>query len=110
MAWAIVAAIEGEETHKLYQETAKGAQTIEQVAELTVQPGTAVSMLPGGIHAIEANGTTPLLHLHLYGCMFEQQSERRQFDLESGTVRTFRLEDVGFVTDVREREARASAT
>ena len=101
VAWAIVAAIEGEETHTLYQTDVDNPERAIEVAQLTVRPGVAVSMLPQGIHAIEARGTTPLLHLHLYGCVFERQARRRQFDLESGTKREFVLEDVGFVVDAR---------
>lgn len=100
-AWAIIAAVEGEETHRLYRCDPELPERVEQVAELTVTPGVAVSMLPDGIHAIEARGTTPLLHLHLYGRSFANQSERRQFDLEAGTVRRFVLTDVGFVADAR---------
>ncbi len=103
-SWAIVAAISGEETHKLYVEepSDENAETtsIQQVAELTVKPGTAVSMMPEGIHSIHA-GDDPLLHLHLYGRNFQSQSERKEFNLETGAVRRFVLEDVGFIEDAR---------
>jgi predicted metal-dependent enzyme (double-stranded beta helix superfamily) len=100
-AWAIVAAVVGEETHRLYACEGENGERVKQVSELTVRPGTAVSMLPDGIHAIDARGDAPLLHLHLYGQSFERQSMRRQFDLDAGTVRLFVLEDVGFVEDAR---------
>ena len=103
-AWAIVAAISGEETHRLYVDDASGDETrppaVRQVAELVVKPGTAVSMLPDGIHSIHS-ASDQLLHLHLYGLSFESQLERRVYDLESGTVRRFVLEDVGFIEDMR---------
>ena len=102
--WAIIAAIEGEETHRLYVEEGTNTKTklaeIRQLAELVVKPGVAVSMLPEGIHSIHA-GDRPLLHLHLYGKNFASQSERREYDLESGLVRRFVLEDIGFIEDAR---------
>ena len=101
VSWAIVAAIEGEERHRLYRSEATDGSDLRQVSELVVRPGNAVSLLPRGIHAIEANGDQPLLHLHLYGASFDTQEERRQFDSETGKVKTFVLEDVGFVADAR---------
>ena len=101
-SWAIVAAIDAEEIHRLYVEDANIGEPVKlrQVAELTVKPGKAVSMLPDGIHSIHA-GNAPLLHLHLYGKNFASQSERREYDLEKQTVRRFVLEDVGFIEDAR---------
>lgn len=103
-SWAIIAAIEGEETHKLYSDEGSnpdsGVAAIRRAAEITVKPGTAVSMMPEGIHSIHA-GDQPLLHLHLYGRGYAAQMERMAFDLEAGSVRRFMLEDVGFVEDAR---------
>ena len=103
-SWAIVAAIEGEETHRLYvdegSDPESGVAKIRQAAEITVKPGTAVSIMPEGIHSIDA-GDKPLLHLHLYGKGFSSQMERMEFDLEAGSVRRFMLDDVGFVEDAR---------
>ena len=102
--WAIVAAVEGEETHRLYvdesQETESDIASIRQVTELIVKPGEAVSMMPDGIHSIHA-GDNPLLHLHLYGKRFSSQSQRNEYDLDSGTVRRFVLEDLGYIEDAR---------
>ena len=100
-SWAIVAAIEGEETHHLYVSNEHDGSDLREVAELVVKPGNAVSMLRDGIHSIEANGEQPLLHLHLYGRSFDTQLERRQFDPATKTVRRFVLDDVGFVADAR---------
>ena len=103
-SWAIVAAVFGEEAHRLYVDDA-GAEpdappAIRQVAEILVKPGQAVSMLPDGIHSIHG-ASQNLMHLHLYGLRFESQSERKAYDLAKGTVRRFVLEDVGFVEDAR---------
>ncbi|MEM7254141.1 MAG: cysteine dioxygenase family protein [Pseudomonadota bacterium] len=98
-SWAIVAAIEGEEIHHLYE--ARPEDRLRELDPVVVKPGTAVALMPQGIHAIQAVAEEPLLHLHLYGAAFEHQTERRVFDLESGTVRRFVLDDVGFVEDAR---------
>jgi predicted metal-dependent enzyme (double-stranded beta helix superfamily) len=103
-SWAIVAAIEGEETHRLYvdegNDTHSETAAIRQLTELVVKPGVAVSMMPDGIHSIHA-GNKPLLHLHLYGKSFASQSQRNEYDLDNGTVRRFVLEDIGFIEDAR---------
>ncbi len=103
-SWAIIAAIEGEELHRLYVEDAidMSAETakIRQVSEIVVKPGYAVSILEDGIHSIHA-GEKPLLHLHLYGKSYASQMQRQVYDLDTGSVRRFLLEDVGFVEDAR---------
>lgn len=100
-SWALVAAVEGEETHRLYTHDGADIGGLQQAAELTVRPGTAVSLMPDGIHAIEAESIEPLLHLHLYGQSFPNQGERREFDPETGKVHRFHLEDLGFIEDAR---------
>lgn len=96
--WAIVAAVEGDETHRTY--TYDDGE-LDQVSEMIVCPGSAIAMGPDGIHSIHTTEDATLLHLHLYGQKFEQQGQRRQFDAVTGAVRKFVLEDVGFVEDVR---------
>ena len=103
-SWAIVAAVQGRERHRLYQADAApdgaGAPIILK-GEIDLGPGTAVSLLPDGIHAIQALDAEPLLHLHLYARSFARQSTRREYDLETGTVQAFKLEDLGFIEDAR---------
>ena len=104
-SWAIVAAVSGMEKHKLYRKIQESSDSagppIEQVGEIDVQPGTAVSMLPEGIHSIHALGQDPLLHLHLYGRRFSDQSERAEYDLETNTVDRFVLEASFDIEDAR---------
>ena len=104
-SWAIVAAVEGEEVHRLFVPDedggAAGSLGIRQVAELVVRPGHAVSLMPEGIHAIHMESDQPILHLHLYGRGFPFQTARRVYDFEQGEVRSFVLEDVGFIEDAR---------
>lgn len=103
-SWAIVAAVEGEQTHRLYVDESRGAASdvaeIRQVAKLVVKPGDAISLMPDGIHSILA-GNKSLLHFHLYGKRFAPQSERREYDLDSGTVGRFVPDEIGFIEDAR---------
>lgn len=99
--WAIVAAVHGEETHRLFEKDESRSPPIEHKATLTVRPGHAVSMLPEGIHAISAEGTEPLLHLHLYGLSFEFQRGRSEYDEDSGEVVFFDIPDIGAIIDAR---------
>jgi predicted metal-dependent enzyme (double-stranded beta helix superfamily) len=74
-SWAIVAAVRGAERHRLYQRSdadpaSASASLLNEVGQVDIQTGTAVSMLADGIHSIEALGDKPLLHLHLYGVSF----------------------------------------
>lgn len=97
-AWAIVVAVEGEETHRLYRDE---ADTLEQIKEVLVCPGSGVVVAAGEIHSIHANSDQPLLHLHLYELSYANQGRRKAYDPQAGTVRQFVLEDVGFVEDAR---------
>ena len=101
-SWAIVTAVHGRERHRLYMaDESSGEAPIVFKGEIDLEPGGAVSLLPDGIHAIEALDGEPLLHLHLYARSFAQQDTRREYDLETGAVRAFKLEDLGFIEDTR---------
>ncbi|MYB33857.1 MAG: hypothetical protein F4X92_01750 [Gammaproteobacteria bacterium] len=101
-SWAIVAAIEGMEIHSLYRQTGYSS-TPEWVSDISVKPGTAVSLLPGGIHAIQSAGDCPLLHLHFYGKSFEIQGERTEFDVKTGQAYHLTLDenDLSYIIDIR---------
>ena len=103
--WAIVAAVSGKETHRVYEVADRDAPesitNIRQVDEVVVQPETAIALMPDGIHSIHATSDEPLLHLHLYGKSYAHQGERKVYDLTKNVVRRFVLEDVGFVEDAR---------
>ncbi|MCY4218267.1 MAG: hypothetical protein OXE56_03210 [Gammaproteobacteria bacterium] len=100
-SWAIIAAIEGAEKHSLYKQT--GYSSANWIADIIVQPGTAVSLLPGGIHAIESVGNSPLLHLHFYGKSFEIQGERVEFDKKTGRSYHLTLDDnnLSYIIDAK---------
>ena len=98
-SWAVIAAITGAEQHRFYSAASGDAPV--KTGEKVCQPGHPVSMPPTGIHSIHAVGDIPLMHLHLYGTAFHQQSERREFDPVTGEERRFELDDFGFVEDRR---------
>ncbi|MDE0908372.1 MAG: cysteine dioxygenase family protein [SAR324 cluster bacterium] len=104
-SWAIVGGVIGVEHHRLYERMDEGSTSghaeLKLKGELDVCPGTAVSMLADGIHSIHALSDQPLLHLHLYGWGFPKQEEREEYDLETGEIHRFRLENMGFIEDAR---------
>lgn len=112
--WAIVAAVHGVERHRLYirnhsvaadrdghTSCAPTDSPLRLATQIDVRPGVAVSLLPEGIHDIQALGDEPLLHLHLYGLGFEHQAMRTEFDLDRGSVHRFKLTDLGYIEDAR---------
>ncbi len=100
-SWAIVAAIAGEETHDLYVADPDQEQLPQHKATITVRPGTAVSVMPEGLHAIHAEGDRPLMHLHLYAKGFAWQGRRREYDPGSKILSHYHMEDLSFVEDAR---------
>ena len=99
-AWAIVAGVTGKERHGVY---VRNGETATAAGQVLGEPGTAISMLPDGIHSINAEGPDALLHLHLYATTFETQGIRSQYDLESGSRRQFKFEDTETILDARGR-------
>ena len=88
-SWAIVTSIEGLEKHRFYERIDGGAGTgaaeLAQKGEITIADGQGVSMLVGGIHAIEAVGTERAKMLHCYGLEFAQQTTRLEYDVDNNT-------------------------
>lgn len=87
--WASVAAVEGTEYNYLYKRTddgkTPGVGTLQAVDTIAVGPGTAVALMPDDVHAIEIKGDAPIRHLHMYGRALESLTERKSFDLATGT-------------------------
>ena len=104
-AWAIVVAVEGEERHRVYARaddgSVEGKGTVEVVDEIDVRPGEGICLPENGIHSIHALGEAPLLHLHLYGRRFADQSTRTEYDMEAGTTHSFKLRRLDFIEDAR---------
>lgn len=104
-AWAIVVAVEGEERHRVYRRvddgSVEGKGSVEVIDEIDVRPGEGISLPESGIHSIHALGEEPLLHLHLYGQSFANQSTRTEYDLENGTTHAYKLKRLDFIEDAR---------
>ena len=88
--WAVIAAIDGAELNRLYRRTDDRTDperaTLELDRELVVRPGVPVAFLPDDIHSIHVEGTTPTLHLHLYGRPLETLTGRVGFEPDTGRV------------------------
>lgn len=97
--WACVAAVEGTELNTLWTRTDDGSEpghaTVEKAREVSIEPGTAIGMLPDDIHSVFIPGDAVIRHLHFYGRALETLSERVMFDPEAGTCWTM---DVGVQT------------
>ncbi|MEQ8895638.1 MAG: cysteine dioxygenase family protein [Roseovarius sp.] len=97
--WACVAAVEGTELNTLWSRTDDGTKpgqaTVEKDRDISIEPGSAVGMLPDDIHSVFIPGDSIIRHLHFYGRALETLSERVMFDPEAGTCWTM---DVGVQT------------
>lgn len=97
--WACVAAVEGVELNTLWTRTddgtVPGRATVSEDREVSIEPGTAIGMLPEDIHSVFIPGDTVIRHLHFYGRALETLSDRVMFDPEAGTCWTM---DVGVKT------------
>ncbi len=104
-SWAIVVAVEGEERHRVYNRvddsSVEGMGSVEVIGEVDVRPGEGICLPESGIHSIHALGEEPLLHLHLYGKSFANQSTRTEYDLEKGTTHAYKLRRLDFIEDAR---------
>ncbi len=104
-SWAIVVAVEGEEHHKVYRRVDTGAVEgkgeVEVIDEINVRPGQGICLPESGIHSIHAHSEKPLLHLHLYGKSFANQSTRTEYDVEAGTTHSYKLRRLDFIEDAR---------
>lgn len=107
-SWAIIAAVAGQEKHCFY-EVAPGDENkgvgepvrIQEKTQIICEDDCAVSMMPEGIHSIEGIGDKPLLHLHLYGTRFQDQSARTEYNMETGMAERFVMDAFGFIEDKR---------
>ncbi len=88
--WVAIVALQGQEVHRIYRRADDGSDPssarLALVREITVEPGTAIGLMPDELHSIHAIGESPLLHLHLYGRPLEKLSRRIGVDMETGAV------------------------
>ena len=87
--WASVAAVEGTEYNYLYKRTddgkTPGVATLEMLDTIALGPGMGVALMPDDVHSIEIKGEVPIRHLHMYGRALDSLTERKSFDLATGT-------------------------
>lgn len=88
-SWAVVTAVEGLEKHYLFKrvdgDVGPGEARLDRAGEITISPGQSVSLLVGGIHAIEAVDANRSMMLHCYGQGFDLQTNRLEYDQDSNT-------------------------
>ena len=91
--WAVIAAVEGQELNRVFARTDDGSDpahcAIAQVREVTVEPGTALALMPEDIHSIHTLGTQSTRHLHVYGLALERLDNRMAYDAETGAVQPY---------------------
>ncbi|WP_157967204.1 hypothetical protein [Elioraea thermophila] len=62
--WAAIAAVEGVEVHRLYRQSPRGLEVIDEVV---LRPGAGVVLMPDDIHAVRVPGPGPARLLQLHG-------------------------------------------
>jgi predicted metal-dependent enzyme (double-stranded beta helix superfamily) len=94
--WACIAAVEGCELNYLYERlddgTMPGKASLRERAQLRVEPGRSIALMPDDIHAV-ANLDSPVIrHIHFYGRALEVLDRRLVFDLAAGTCKPMVME------------------
>jgi rhodanese-related sulfurtransferase/predicted metal-dependent enzyme (double-stranded beta helix superfamily) len=86
--WAVISGVYGDEHNVFYERTdnrgVPGQGSLRRTGELTVRKGNAVGFLPDDFHTIEVTGSTPSLHLHMYGLSLEELPGRIAFQDSGG--------------------------
>lgn len=94
--WACIAAVDGCEQNFIYEllgdESRPGQARLRESAQVRVEPGRSIVLMPEDIHAV-ANLEAPMTrHIHFYGRALEVLSERLVFDMAAGTCKPMVME------------------
>ena len=94
--WACIAAVDGCEQNFLYERLDDGSDPgrarLRESAQVRVEPGRSITLMPEDIHAV-ANLEAPMTrHIHFYGRALEVLDERLIFDLAAGTCKPMVME------------------
>jgi len=94
--WACITAVEGCEMNYLYDRlddgSSPGKASLRERAEVRVEPGRSIVLMPDDIHAV-ANADAPVIrHIHFYGRALEVLDRRLVFDLAAGTCKPMVME------------------
>lgn len=84
--WAVIVAVQGEETNRIYRRAGTPAQPDRILLdhEFKVRPGSPALYAPQDIHSIHLLADQPALLFHLYGRALETLHTRRAYDLATG--------------------------
>jgi predicted metal-dependent enzyme (double-stranded beta helix superfamily) len=90
--WCVNAAVSGRECHRFYRRTddmsRPGHATLEQIGEVTVEPGVGMAMADHDIHATVVVGDEPAVGLALYGYALTRFPSVAWYPPQFASVRT----------------------
>lgn len=94
--WACIAAVDGCEQNFLYDRLDDGSEPgrarLRESAQVRVEPGRSITLMPEDIHAVANLEALLTRHIHFYGRALEVLDARLIFDLAAGTCKNMVME------------------